>query len=108
RGRRTADRVRVPGVARRERPDRPAFGSEEAVPGRRLEAKAHQDLHRRGRRRRTLPGRSSPARRRLYRRLVACEHVTPTAYPSTPAAARDPMAAPTGAVGKPANGDAIG
>ena len=33
------------------------------------------DLHRRGRRRRALPGRSSSIGRRLYRRLAAREHV---------------------------------
>ena len=43
---------------------------------------AHQDFHRRGRRRRALPGRSPPAGRRLYRRLAAGEHVA-TARDST-------------------------
>ena len=41
----------------------------------RLEAKAHQDLRRRRGRGRALPGRSSPARRRLHRRLAARKHV---------------------------------
>src|SRR5262245_5605968 len=76
RGRRTADRMRIPGAARRERSHRAARGSKEALRAGRLETKAHQNFHRRGRRRRALPGRSPPARRRLHRRLAACEHVS--------------------------------
>src|SRR5215475_5577746 len=76
RRRRTADRMRVPGAARRERSHRAARGSKEALRAGRLEAQAHQDFHRRGRRRRALPGRSPPARRRLHRRLAAREHVS--------------------------------
>src|SRR5262245_27504905 len=76
RGRRTADRMRVPGAARRERSHRAARGSKEALRAGGLETKAHQDFHRRGRWRRALPGRSPPARRRLHRRLAAREHVS--------------------------------
>src|SRR5262249_33580584 len=76
RRRRAADRMRVSRPARRERPDRAARRGEEALRAGRLETKAHQDFHRRGRRRRALPSRSPPARRRLHRRLAACEHVS--------------------------------
>src|SRR5262245_7755089 len=76
RGRRTADRMRIPGAARRERSHRAARGSKEALRTGRLEAQTHQNFHRRGRRRRALPGRSPPARRRLHRRLAAREHVS--------------------------------
>ena len=51
--------------------DRAALGREEALRSGRLEEQALRDLHRRGRRRRALPGRQPAARRRLHRRLAA-------------------------------------
>src|SRR5262249_6795443 len=65
-----------PSAARRQRSHRAARGSKEALRAGRLEAQTHQDFHGRGRRRRALPGRSPPARRRLHRRLAAREHVS--------------------------------
>ena len=72
----TEHRMRVPGAARRKRPHRAAVGGEDALRAGRLEAQAPQDFHRRGRRRRALPGRQSTARHRLHRRLAPGEHVT--------------------------------
>src|SRR5262245_25207038 len=79
-----AHRVPVPGGARRERPHRAAAGSQDAVRTRRLEAEVPEDFHRRGGRRRALPGRSPAVWHRLHRRLA------PGAYEvrSTPPVAR--------------------
>ena len=73
-----ADKVDLPDPdpARRERPRRAARRSEETLRARRLEEQDAENLHRGRRRRRALPGRQPPARRRLHRRLAAEEYVS--------------------------------
>ena len=69
-------RMPDPDPARRERPRRAARRSEKALRARRLQEQDAENLHRGRRRRRALPGRQPPARRRLHRRLADEDHVS--------------------------------
>ncbi len=57
------------------RPHRAGRCRAQALRGARFQEEGPAHLHRRGRRRGTLPGRSPPVRRRLHRRLADEEHV---------------------------------
>src|SRR6187551_3358156 len=65
-----------PDPARRERSRRASGGGQETSRVRRLQEQDAKNLHRGRRRRRALPGRQSPARRGLHRRLASKKYVS--------------------------------